>query len=460
MIKKQSRKYWFYLFLCLFLPLTEVVAQSQTKTRILFVLDGSQSMLGRWNNKQKIQVANRLLKQTVDSLARFDHVEVALRVYGHQFSVAAGNRSCEDSKLEVPFASNNHPMIHKKLDAIRPQGTTPIAYSLEQTKNDFPSCGNCRNIIILITDGIEECDGDPCAVARALQKNGVTLKPFVIGMSLDVEIAKAFECVGNFYNTKDEETFTNVLGIVISQALNNTTVQVNLLDINGKANETNAAMTFYDQHSGQIAYNFVHTMNDRGVPDTLPINPLGKYRLVVHTIPPVSKENITITPGKHNVIAVDAPQGELILKVNGHNEYESLQYLIKKGGSAKTINVQYNDQKQKYIVGKYDLEVLTVPRTYINDVEISQSHTTKVEIPQAGIATFILSNPGISSIFLRDGDEINWVCDLKDDATRETVVLQPGSYMFIHRAQHARESILTKQKEFTITSGSSTQIRL
>lgn len=436
-----------------------VFGQNQTKTRILFVLDGSQSMLGRWQNKMKIQVARRLLKETVDSLKSLEHVELALRVYGHQHPVASGQRDCEDTKLEVPFGQGNHKQIAKKLDEIRPKGTTPIAYTLEQAANDFTPCGNCRNIIILITDGIEECDGDPCAVAMALERNGVTLKPFVIGMGLDLEIIEAFKCVGHFYNTKDEKTFKHVLGIVISQALNNTTVQVNLLDIHGKANETDVPMTFYDQASGVIQYNFVHTMNDRGVPDTLPINPLGKYRLVVHTIPPQTKKDIIITPGKHNVIAVDAPQGELVLRVNGGNEYDHLQYLIKQDGKPATINVQEEGQKQKYIVGKYDLEVLTVPRTYIEDVQISQSHTTTVEVPQAGLATFILPGPGISSIFKEDGDEISWVCDLKDNATRQTLVMQPGRYRFIHRASNASESILTKEASFVITSGASTQIR-
>ena len=82
-------------------------SQTQQKTRILFVLDGSQSMLGRWGEEQKMKVATRLLSNLMDSLQNIDNLEVALRVYGHQYSVAAGNRSCEDTKLEVPFSYNN-----------------------------------------------------------------------------------------------------------------------------------------------------------------------------------------------------------------------------------------------------------------------------------------------------------------------------------------------------------------
>ena len=312
-------------------------SQIEQKTRILFVLDASQSMLGRWGNEQKMKVATRLMGNLMDSLKSVDNLEVALRVYGHQYSVAAGNRSCEDTKLEVPFSSNSFNQIKKTLGNLYPLGTTPIAYSLEQTKNDFPNCNNCRNILILITDGIEECDGDPCAVALALQKNGVTLKPFVIGMGLDVEIIDAFKCIGTFYETKDEESFRNILNVVISQAMNNTTVQVNLLDASGYPTETNVNMTFYDNHTKSIKYNFIHTMNHRGNPDTIPLDPVLKYDLTVHTIPSISKDSITILPGIHNIIALDAPQGHLNLKMNGLNEYDELKCIVRQSGKNENI---------------------------------------------------------------------------------------------------------------------------
>lgn len=430
------------------------------KTRILFVLDASQSMYARWQNGQKMQVASRLLRQTVDSLKGIENVELALRAYGHQNSVAAGDRNCKDTRLEVPFAKGNHDQITKKLREIKPRGTTLIAYALEQAANDFPACKNCRNVIILITDGIEECDGDPCAVSLALQRQGVILKPFVIGLGLETNVIDAFKCVGNYYDATDEATFKNVLGIVISQALNNTTAQVNLLDELHQAKETNVPMTFYDAFSKQIRYNFVHTMDSRGNPDTIPIDPLGSYDLIVHTIPEVSKEDITLTPGKHNVIAVDAPQGDLVLKMNGYNEYENLQAIVRKNGEEKTLIVQDFSQKQRFIVGKYDLEILTLPRTHIKDVNIAQSRTTTVEIPQAGIVSIDLGSKGYGSIFLEELDRLIWVCNIKTLNTRESVVLQPGKYRIIHRFVNAKQSIYTKEKSFEIVSGQRTQINL
>ena len=438
-------------------------AKAQTsaqKTRILFVFDASQSMYGRWDNGQKIQIATRLLREIVDSLKTTKNVEVALRVYGHQNNVSSNGRNCKDTKLEVPFSVNNHDKIIDRLGSIRPKGTTLIAYSLEQAAYDFPVDKSARNIIILITDGIEECDGDPCAVSLALQKRGVVLKPFVIGMGLTPEVIDAFKCVGNYYDATSEETFKDVLGIVISQALNNTTAQVNLLDELNRPTETNVPMTFYDSFSKQIRYNFVHTIDSRGNPDTLPIDPLGSYDLVVHTIPPVGKKGIKLIAGKHTIIAIDAPQGNLELKMNGYNEYKDLKAIVRKENEVEVLVVQNFDKVQKYITGKYNLEILTLPRTYIKGVNVAQSRTTTVEIPQAGLVSIGMSSNGYGSIFQQEGEELVWVCNLSATSTRESIVLQPGSYQVIFRPLNSRLSVYTKEESFVIQSGQTTQVKL
>lgn len=455
------RLFTFLLFLTLQLFSTvNLKAQDIQKTRILFVFDASQSMYAQWENGNKMQIATRLLRELVDSLKDNDNIELALRVYGHQNTVSSTGRDCKDTKLEVPFSKKNHEAIKTTLRGLRPKGTTLIAYSLEQAANDFIPCKTCRNVIILITDGIEECDGDPCAVSLALQRQGIVLKPFVIGLGIEPNVIDAFKCVGNYYDATNEVTFKNVLGIVISQALNTTSVQVNLLDELNKASETDVPMTFYDSFSKQIRYNFIHTLDSRGNPDTIPIDPLGSYNLVVHTIPPVKKDNITLTPGKHNIIAVDAPQGDMELKMSGYNEYQNLKTIVRQSGKLETLVIQDFNSKQRYITGKYDLEILTLPRTFIKDVNIAQSRTTTIEIPQAGIASISYSSKGYGSVFLEELDQLKWVCNINSLSSRESMVLQPGKYRVIYRPINARLSIYTKEQSFEITSGQSTQIKL
>lgn len=463
-ISNSSIRIFISLLLTIVLCNAYTQAQSQIQpplTRILFVFDGSQSMYGLWQSGKKIDIAQRLLSELLDSLSDIEYdIELALRVYGHQSPVISRERrNCEDTKLEVPFAKNNTERIKNKLKAIIPKGTTPIAYTLEKAAGDFPSCDNCRNIIILITDGIEECEGDPCAVSWALQKKGVILKPFVIGMGLNEDIKKSFECVGNYFDAGNEMAFKKVLNIVISQVLNSTTAQVNLLDIYGNPTETNVNMTFYDQHSGAIRYNYIHTINHRGNPDTIMIDPLETYRMVVHTIPPVEVDSITLIAGKHTIIAVDAPQGNLQLKVRGKSDYKSLQCIVRKTGESQTLNVQDFNQTTKYLVGKYDLEVLSLPRTLINDVEISQSHTTTVEIPQPGIASILMSSRGYGSIFVEEDNQLKLIYNLKE-TTRETLVMQPGRYRIAFRPRNSKQSIYTMEKSFKIVSGNSTLVKL
>lgn len=435
--------------------------QEKQTTRILFVFDASFSMYGQWQSGQKIDIAKKMLGEFLDSLVDIPDLEIALRCYGHQ-SKLVPVRNCKDTKLEVPFSvpKKNVPLIIQRLKSIIPMGTTPIAYSLEQAAGDFPTKPNVRNIIILITDGIEECDGDPCAVSMALQQKGIVLKPFVIGIGMDQSYINTFGCIGKYYDVSNEVNFKSVLNIVISQALNNTTAQVNLLDNGGKPTETDVNMTFYDEFSGAIRYNYLHTINNRGNPDTVILDPLATYHLVVHTIPPVEKTNITLTPGKHTIIALDAPQGYLNLKVNGINNYKSLQCIVRKAGEMKTLNVQEFNEVEKYITGKYDLEILTLPRIYLDDVQIRQSSTNTVAIPQAGMISIQKPGEGSGSLYVEEKNKMVWVCNLQSSQLNESILLQPGNYRIEFRPKSAKESIYTVERQFKIESGSTTSIKL
>ncbi len=427
-------------------------------TRILFVFDASQSMYGRWQSDIKINIAQKLLSNLLDSLYKVDNLQLALRVYGHQKNFPP--QDCDDTKLEVPFAPGNIKKIKHVLKSLVPKGTTPIAASLEKASSDFTPCDNCRNIIVLITDGLEECDGDPCAVSSALQKQGIILKPFIIGIGKDFQ--NAFNCVGTYYDASNEEAFSKALNIVISQALNSTTAQVNLLDDSKNPTETNVNMTFYDSFSGMVKYNFIHTFNSSGLPDTLYIDPLMTYNIVVHTIPPVQASIVQLTPGKHTIIPIDAPQGMLNLKISGSSSItKNLPCIIRQKGDMNTINVQSFNVTEKYITGNYDLEVLCLPRLKINDVEILQSHTTTVEIPSPGIAVIQKSTNGFGSLYILEDNQMRWIYNFRDTPTNsETIILQPGRYRAVFRSKFSDKSVYTIEKTFTIDSGSTSNVKL
>ncbi|MFO7940568.1 MAG: VWA domain-containing protein [Bacteroidales bacterium] len=434
--------------------------QDPPTTRILFVFDASQSMLGAWESDKKINIARKYLINIVDSLEHFENVQMALRVYGHQSPVPP--QDCSDTKLEVPFSANNASHIRQKLRYLIPQGTTPIAHSLELTEVDFPACDSekCRNIVILITDGIEACDGDPCQVALKLQQKGIVLRPFVIGIGIDPLFEKTFECVGDFYNSPDEDRFAEVLNVVVSRALNSTTAQVNLLDNRQLPSETNVGMTFFDHYSGKIKHNYVHTINYLGNPDTLILDPLVTYDLVVHTLPPVRKDSFKVVAGKHTQIGLPAPQGALKITTSGSSQYNQLEVLVRETGKNEILNVQKINRIEKYITGQYDLEILTLPRIQLEKLQIQQSEQTTIEVPRPGIANFSMASTGHGSLYQQTADTLQWIYNLSPEQDRETLTLQPGTYRIIYRAKNAKRSIYTISKQFDIRSGASTHIIL
>ncbi len=429
------------------------------KTRILFLMDGSGSMYARLENDSRINVAKRLLNKTIDSISGQKNIEIALRVYGH--TSPPGARNCKDTRLEVPFREDNFAEVKKRINAITPKGTTLIAYSLLQAAYDFPKEPFTRNVIILITDGLEECAGDPCAVSEALQSQGIILKPFIIGIGSTEEFKKAFDCVGRYYDANTEKGFDDALKVIVSQALNNTTAQVNLLDIYSKPTETNVNMSFYDMNSGQLIYNYMHTINERGNPDTLLLDPVFRYRLVVHTLPTIIKDNIEVNPGKHTIIGFDAPQGQLTVKVEGITNYSNLQFIVRKPSSTEILHVQEASVKEKYLVGKYDVEILCLPRKIMKDIGIEQSYTTTIQLPQPGkLIVNCQLQDYYADVYQMIRNELVWVCKLPIERRSHQIIIQPGDYKIIYRSKGSTHSSNTFERIFKITSGQASNILL
>ena len=413
-------------------------------------------MLGRWQSGRKIDIAKQLLTNITDSLKDVKNLELALRVYGHQRSFPP--QDCDDTRLEINFIPSNifAERVKGKLSMIRAKGTTPIARSLEEAASDFP-IDNSRNIVILITDGKEECGMDPCAVSRLFAKKGIILKPFVIGIGLDESWKDNLDCVGTFFDAANEKDFSNILNIVISHVVDNTTTQVNLLDSLGNPTETNVPLTFYDNFTDIVKYNFVHTMNNMGNPDTMIIDPVLKYRVVAHTIPPVESKVITILPGEHTVIPLKTPQGKLKITIKTKEDY---QFIVKQSNQNETINVQKINNSQSYLTGFYDIELLTLPRQYFKNIRINQNQLTQLQLPSTGLANILLPANGYGGVYLKDGDMLTEIYKFNGESNQYKLTLLPGKYTVIYRSKSSKKYIYTDEKSFVIKSGKSQLIKI
>ena len=106
------------------------------------------------------------------------------------------------------------------------------------------------------------------------------------------------------------------------------------------------------------------------------------------------------------------------------------------------------------------MEILSIPRVYVNKVKIDQSTTTNIEIPRPGIANFSLSSSGFASIYVETADTLKWVYNLDERKTQQNIIMQPGNYRAVYRPKNTKQSIYTINKRFTIKSGSSKKIIL
>ena len=451
------------IVLCVMLPLA---GHTQTQkyippTRVLLLLDASNSMANMWETQTRMGAAQKILIPLIDSLSKVPNLEIALRIFGNRSPVPP--QDCNDTHLEVPFGPNNSAEIIAKILETVPLGTTPIANSIMLGAEDFPADSTYRNIVFIITDGVESCDGDPCAISRALQKKGAILKPFIIGVGNEIDWEKEYNCAGNVYSAHTEYEFYSIINFAMQTALTATPLQIYLMDTYKKPRETNVSMTFYDNLSGFVKYNFVHSLIQTGEPDILFIDPLVSYTIKVHTIPPVFSDTINLEAGKHTIVEIDVPQGYIQIERRA-GQASSLETpgIVRKSGKMETLHVQKAGERVKYITGTYDIEVLTLPRTFFYDVKVSQSEVTKLTIPRSGRVTFTRPTPGgHGAIFIDRNTDLELVVEMPEmTRDEETYFLQPGKYVVVWREKNETDTEKSISKRFEVKEGSSQFIRL
>jgi len=182
------------------------------------VLDASGSMNGKIGEKTKMDLAKEAIKEFTASLP--EGAKVSLRVYGHKGSNADEHKqlSCSSSEVVYPFQTYDEKKLDQALKQFEPTGWTSIAGSLQLAKQDMAAfdAEKNTNIIYLVSDGIETCDGNPVRVAKELSQSDMMPLLNVIGFDVNAEgqkqlkeIAKASE--GLYANVTNKEQFKREL---------------------------------------------------------------------------------------------------------------------------------------------------------------------------------------------------------------------------------------------------------
>lgn len=177
-------------------------------TNVLVILDASGSMAQSVGGTTKMQAAKDALNQFIDKQEVKDNFNIGLMVYGHKGSNSVADKAYSCSQIEVfyPLSPLNKTQFKNVVVNINATGWTPIEGALNLASTVFAGKEGENNHIILISDGIEQCDGNPVAAAKRIKASEFKLTVNIIGFNIASSDQQQLKTIaestgGNFVNT-------------------------------------------------------------------------------------------------------------------------------------------------------------------------------------------------------------------------------------------------------------------
>ncbi len=182
---------------CLFLLLLAYAPASmaaETKRvpeeRVILILDASGSMWGITEGKTKIAIARQVIEGLLNDWN--PKAELGVMVYGHR-----RKGDCNDIEMLVPVGKVHPDAIMARLNKLNPKGKTPLSAAVRQAAEALKYTEE-RATVILVSDGRETCDMNPCKVGTELEKNGIDFTTHVIGFDIsDAQSTAQLECLAH-----------------------------------------------------------------------------------------------------------------------------------------------------------------------------------------------------------------------------------------------------------------------
>ena len=182
--------------------------KSGSASRMVLVLDASGSMWGQIKGKAKIEIAKEVISDLIDAIPT--NFQTGLIVYGHRLK-----GDCKDIEMMIPVGKHNAAAMKAKVAAISPKGKTPLSESVKRAAEALQYTKE-RATVILVSDGLETCDIDPCDLSTKLAMKGVDFMVHVIGFDISKEDQHQLSCIaektgGLFLAASDAGTLRDAL---------------------------------------------------------------------------------------------------------------------------------------------------------------------------------------------------------------------------------------------------------
>ncbi len=207
-------RYSFYLILLLGFCVLFSVVQGAERAQVMVVLDASGSMWKRIDNKEKILIAREVIGGILQDWN--ENTDLGLIAYGHR-----RKGDCSDIETVVPVGPADTQAIGKIVNRISPKGKTPLSAAVMKAAEELRYTEE-KATVILISDGKETCDMDPCAVGKELEAAGVNFTAHVIGFDLSEKEKQQLQCLaentgGQYYDAQKAEELKVALAEAVEQ---------------------------------------------------------------------------------------------------------------------------------------------------------------------------------------------------------------------------------------------------
>ncbi|GJM34213.1 MAG: hypothetical protein DHS20C18_32140 [Saprospiraceae bacterium] len=345
------------ILFCTFCIIFQLNAQDQqTPSPIIFIYDASGSMWGQIDGKTKMQIATDVLSTSVNNLP--ENQKIGLVAYGHR-----EKGDCKDVEFLVDVATGTRSQINQSLTKIKPLGKTPLAYSATQVIGKLRDA-KMKATVILVTDGIESCDGDICEVVKAAKAEGIDFRMHIIGFGLKAGETEQLKCAaeagdGKYYDAAD----AGGLGDVLNEATT-ATVDEPAANFSVYATKNGKAVDAYVRAfkpGTKASINGLRTYGDT----TLMYLPPGNYDLEARALENSDVAGITIPNVKivadqitHQNISFDGGKISVITLNNGEG-WDAVVKIFAKGNAKSVAGGRTYGKVDEYEVnpGVYDVEV-------------------------------------------------------------------------------------------------------
>ena len=188
-------------------------------SNVLLIFDSSGSMKKVVEGRSRMASAKEAVASAMPGIPA--DTRVGLMVFGHRRA-----KDCSDIQLMAPIGAESAQAVATQVASLQPKGETPIAAAIEAGAKNFAALKGQNNAILLVTDGIEECGGDPCAAAKQVKAAGLDLKVNVVGLNLNSQQRASIECLaketgGKFFSADKAADFARTLknAVKVAEAL-------------------------------------------------------------------------------------------------------------------------------------------------------------------------------------------------------------------------------------------------